>query len=207
MALHLGFRNYFSTFSCRILSEIQKYSYIILHAQHVWDLPTDFQWYSSLWYVNVFHLDNQQNVSFDQESPNLCLIYSIHREQPSSWGVEISSGQGPREVKTSWHLSDKPLVDHISFDSGDLSREAVSITCLFFIFMKHTLHMIVAFWLKQTSLSTTPCFRCSTGGLSEWREWEDCILQNHGVLQPGQLQLAGQNQQLAIVHCRCYLIH
>lgn len=66
--------------------------------------------------------------------------------------------------------------------------------------------MIVDFWLEETTLLTTPCFRCAAGGLSEWREWEDCILQNDGVLQPGQLQLAGQNQQLFSVHCKCYSV-
>lgn len=35
------------------------------------------------------------------------------------WGVEVSSGHGPREVKTSLQLSDRPLVDHIIFDTGD----------------------------------------------------------------------------------------
>uniref|UniRef100_A0AAY4B6C1 Protein zwilch n=1 Tax=Denticeps clupeoides TaxID=299321 RepID=A0AAY4B6C1_9TELE len=40
------------------------------------------------------------------------------KEKPISWGVELSSGQGCREVKTSSYFSDKPLVDHATFDSG-----------------------------------------------------------------------------------------
>lgn len=135
-------------------------------------------------------------------------MFSIHREQPSSWRVEVSSGQGSREVKTSLHLTDKPLVDHFSFISGKVPRKAASITCLFFICIKHTLHVTVAFWcLKETNLSTAPCFRCATGRLSERRDWEDRILQSDGVLQPSQLQLAGQNQQLCSVHCKYYLIN
>lgn len=146
-------------------------------------------------------------MSFDQLSANLCLMCSIHREQPSSWGVEVSSGQGSREVKTSWHLSDNPLVDHISFDSGEIPREAVSITCYFFVCKTHALHMVVAFWwLNETNRSSTPPFRWATGGLSEWREWEDRLLPYNGVLQPGQLHLAGQNQLLHSVHCKCSLI-
>lgn len=35
------------------------------------------------------------------------------------WGVEVSSGHGSREVKTGLQLSDRPLVDHIIFDTGD----------------------------------------------------------------------------------------
>uniref|UniRef100_A0A4W5LKS7 Protein zwilch n=1 Tax=Hucho hucho TaxID=62062 RepID=A0A4W5LKS7_9TELE len=41
-------------------------------------------------------------------------------EQAVSWGVEVSSGNGPREVKTSWLLSDKPLVEHIIFETGEI---------------------------------------------------------------------------------------
>lgn len=131
----------------------------------------------------------------------------IHREQPSSWGVEVSSGKGSGEVKTSWHLSDKPLVDHFSSDSGKFPRK-LYLLLVYSSTAWNILHMIVAFWwLKETRLSTTPHSRCAPGGLSEWREWEDCILQNDGVLQPGQLQLAGQNHQLCSVHCKCYLIH
>ncbi|KAM6960621.1 protein zwilch homolog [Aplochiton taeniatus] len=47
------------------------------------------------------------------------------KEHPASWGVEVSSGHGPREVKTFWQLSDKPLVDHITFDTY-LSNETVN---------------------------------------------------------------------------------
>lgn len=36
------------------------------------------------------------------------------------WGVEVSSGNGAREVRTSLQLSDRPLVDHIIFDTGEL---------------------------------------------------------------------------------------
>lgn len=42
------------------------------------------------------------------------------REPPVMWGVEVSSGHGSREVKTGLQLSDRPLVDHVIFDTGDL---------------------------------------------------------------------------------------
>lgn len=35
------------------------------------------------------------------------------------WGVEVSSGHGGREVKTSLQLSNRPLVDHVTFDTGE----------------------------------------------------------------------------------------
>uniref|UniRef100_A0A8C2HZS4 Protein zwilch n=1 Tax=Cyprinus carpio TaxID=7962 RepID=A0A8C2HZS4_CYPCA len=44
------------------------------------------------------------------------ISYFYEKEQPFSWAMEVSSGQGSKEVKTALYLSDKPLVDHISFD-------------------------------------------------------------------------------------------
>ncbi|KAL0968879.1 hypothetical protein UPYG_G00273080 [Umbra pygmaea] len=47
------------------------------------------------------------------------LISHFYQKEPAvSWGVEVSSGHSPKEVKTSWQLSDKPLVDHITFDTA-----------------------------------------------------------------------------------------
>ncbi|KAI4880830.1 hypothetical protein NFI96_010984 [Prochilodus magdalenae] len=60
---------------------------------------------------------NEEHVFEMQIKPTL-ISHFYQMEQPSSWGVEVSSGQGSREVKTSFYLSDKPLVDHIIFDSG-----------------------------------------------------------------------------------------
>ncbi|XP_030621173.1 protein zwilch homolog [Chanos chanos] len=54
---------------------------------------------------------------FKVEIKPALISYFYQKEQPLSWGVEVSSGQGLREVRTSWHLSDKPLVDHVTFDS------------------------------------------------------------------------------------------
>lgn len=47
------------------------------------------------------------------------FIFVLYREHPILWGVEVSSGHGPREVRTSLHLSDRPLVDHVIFETGD----------------------------------------------------------------------------------------
>ncbi|XP_036441159.1 protein zwilch homolog [Colossoma macropomum] len=60
---------------------------------------------------------NEEHVFEMQIKPAL-ISHFYQTEQPTSWAVEVSSGQGSREVKTSWHLSDKPLVDHVTFDSG-----------------------------------------------------------------------------------------
>lgn len=47
-------------------------------------------------------------------------VFVFYREQPVLWGVEVSSGHGPREVRTALQLSDRPLVDHVLFETGDL---------------------------------------------------------------------------------------
>ncbi|KAF7699064.1 protein zwilch homolog [Silurus meridionalis] len=59
---------------------------------------------------------DEEHVFQMQIKPAL-ISHFYQAEQPASWGVEVSSGQGSREVKTSWHVSDKPLVDHIIYDS------------------------------------------------------------------------------------------
>lgn len=43
------------------------------------------------------------------------------REHPVMWGVEVSSGHGPREVRTCLQFSDQPLVDHVIFQTGAFS--------------------------------------------------------------------------------------
>ncbi|XP_068595781.1 protein zwilch homolog [Brachionichthys hirsutus] len=67
------------------------------------------------------------------------------KEQPMEWGVEASSGHGPREVRTSLQLSDRPLVDHVSFetecphetvneDSEDTAFFSTVVCCSFVVF-------------------------------------------------------------------------
>lgn len=45
-------------------------------------------------------------------------FHVFHREHPVMWGVEVSSGHGPREVRTCLQFSDRPLVDHVIFKIG-----------------------------------------------------------------------------------------
>ncbi|KAI7802555.1 protein zwilch homolog [Triplophysa rosa] len=69
---------------------------------------------SCLQYYKTSNYD-EDHVFQVQIKPAL-ISYFYEKEQPFSWAVEVSSGQGSREVKTSYYLSDKSLVDHISFD-------------------------------------------------------------------------------------------
>lgn len=47
------------------------------------------------------------------------------KEEPTAWGVEVFSGQGSREARTSFHLSDQPQVDHVIF-SSDFNKTSVN---------------------------------------------------------------------------------
>ncbi|XP_051918229.1 protein zwilch homolog isoform X2 [Hippocampus zosterae] len=60
------------------------------------------------------------------------LITNFYQsEHPVVWGVEVSSGQGPHMVKTSLQVSDRPLVDHVNFETvGDDSTEPVCFSTL-----------------------------------------------------------------------------
>lgn len=60
------------------------------------------------------------SVYFKRAFPLIPHVCVFHREHPLEWGVEVSSGHGPREVRTSLLLSDRPLVDHVVFETGDL---------------------------------------------------------------------------------------
>uniref|UniRef100_A0A671MPV6 Protein zwilch n=1 Tax=Sinocyclocheilus anshuiensis TaxID=1608454 RepID=A0A671MPV6_9TELE len=59
---------------------------------------------------------NQTNHVFQLQIKPALISYFYEKEQPFSWAMEVSSGQGSKEVKTTLYLSDKPLVDHVSFD-------------------------------------------------------------------------------------------
>uniref|UniRef100_A0A671SIE8 Protein zwilch n=1 Tax=Sinocyclocheilus anshuiensis TaxID=1608454 RepID=A0A671SIE8_9TELE len=59
---------------------------------------------------------NQMDHVFQLQIKPALISYFYEKEQPFSWAMEVSSGQGSKEVKTALYLSDKPLVDHISFD-------------------------------------------------------------------------------------------
>ncbi|XP_011605705.2 protein zwilch homolog [Takifugu rubripes] len=53
------------------------------------------------------------------------ISHFYQKEHPVMWGVEVSSGHGPREVRTCLQFSDQPLVDHVIFQT-DLSNETVN---------------------------------------------------------------------------------
>ncbi|XP_073328427.1 protein zwilch homolog isoform X2 [Pagrus major] len=53
------------------------------------------------------------------------ISHFYQKEHPVVWGVEVSSGHGAREVRTSLQLSDRPLVDHVIFDT-DYPNETVN---------------------------------------------------------------------------------
>uniref|UniRef100_A0A671VQ32 Protein zwilch n=1 Tax=Sparus aurata TaxID=8175 RepID=A0A671VQ32_SPAAU len=61
-----------------------------------------------------------ENHEFKLQIKPALISHFYQKEHPVVWGVEVSSGNGAREVRTSLQLSDRPLVDHIIFDTGEL---------------------------------------------------------------------------------------
>uniref|UniRef100_A0A8C1JXV0 Protein zwilch n=1 Tax=Cyprinus carpio TaxID=7962 RepID=A0A8C1JXV0_CYPCA len=57
-----------------------------------------------------------ENHVFQLQIKPALISYFYEKEQPFSWAMEVSSGQGSKEVKTALYLSDRPLVDHVRFD-------------------------------------------------------------------------------------------
>uniref|UniRef100_A0A7N6BXW0 Protein zwilch n=1 Tax=Anabas testudineus TaxID=64144 RepID=A0A7N6BXW0_ANATE len=53
------------------------------------------------------------------------ISHFYQKEHPVVWGAEVSSGHGPREVRTTLQLSDRPLVDHVIFET-DYPNETVN---------------------------------------------------------------------------------
>uniref|UniRef100_A0A672YVJ2 Protein zwilch n=1 Tax=Sphaeramia orbicularis TaxID=375764 RepID=A0A672YVJ2_9TELE len=45
------------------------------------------------------------------------ISHFYQKEHPVTWGVEVSSGHSVREVRTSMQFSDRPLVDHVIFET------------------------------------------------------------------------------------------
>ncbi|XP_019934447.2 protein zwilch homolog isoform X2 [Paralichthys olivaceus] len=76
-------------------------------------------------------LQHYKTIPYDEEhefklqiKPAL-ISHFYQKEQPVLWGAEVFSGHGPREVRTSLQLSDRPLVDHVMLET-DYPNETVN---------------------------------------------------------------------------------
>ncbi|KAG8012688.1 Protein zwilch-like protein, partial [Nibea albiflora] len=78
---------------------------------------------SCLQHYKTYPYDEQHEFKL-QIKPAL-IGHFYQKEQPALWGVEVSSGHGPREVRTSLQLSDRPVVDHVIFET-DYPNETVN---------------------------------------------------------------------------------
>lgn len=90
------------------------------------------------------------------------------REHPVMWGVEVSSGHGPREVRTCLQFSDQPLVDHVIFQTG-----------VFSMLIPNTIH-VTSCWKQIKYLLQFFRFAKWNG---EWGRWRASLLLYYGLLQ------------------------
>ncbi|XP_045893954.1 protein zwilch homolog [Micropterus dolomieu] len=87
--------------------------------------------YDRLFLLTQSCLQHYKSYPYDEEhefklqiKPAL-ISHFYQKEHPVVWGVEVYSGHGPREVRTSLQLSDRPLVDHVIFET-DYPNETVN---------------------------------------------------------------------------------
>lgn len=79
--------------------------------------------YDKLFLLTQSCLQHYKTSPYDEEHEfklqiKPALISNFYqKEHPVLWGVEVSSGNGPREVRTALQLSDRPLVDHVIFET------------------------------------------------------------------------------------------
>lgn len=66
-----------------------------------------------------------ENYKFKLPIKPALISHFCQKEQPVVWGVEVSSGHGSRELRTWLQLSDRPLVDHVIFET-DYPNETVN---------------------------------------------------------------------------------
>ncbi|XP_036964070.1 protein zwilch homolog isoform X3 [Acanthopagrus latus] len=78
---------------------------------------------SSLQHYKTYPYD--ENHEFKLQIKPALISHFYQKEHPVVWGVEVSSGSGAREVRTSLQLSDRPLVDHVIFDT-DYTNDTVN---------------------------------------------------------------------------------
>ncbi|XP_076589126.1 protein zwilch homolog [Chaetodon auriga] len=87
--------------------------------------------YDRLFLLTQSCLQHYKTYPYDEEHEFKLQIKPVlighfyQKEQPVMWGVEVSSGHSPREVRTSLQLSDRPLVDHVIFET-DYPNETVN---------------------------------------------------------------------------------
>uniref|UniRef100_A0A8C5MJ98 Protein zwilch n=1 Tax=Leptobrachium leishanense TaxID=445787 RepID=A0A8C5MJ98_9ANUR len=65
---------------------------------------------------------NEQHVFQLPIRPSI-ISHFYQASHPHIWRVEVVSGHGQKEVKTSWQLSSRPSVDHNGFDMPDVQTD------------------------------------------------------------------------------------
>ncbi|XP_024137210.1 protein zwilch homolog [Oryzias melastigma] len=95
---------------------------------HLLDIIVTCSTFLCLPYDRLFHLTQSclqyyKTAAYDEEHEFKLQIkpaiisHFYQKEHPMMWGVEVSSGHSALEVRTSLQLSDRPLVDHVIFDT------------------------------------------------------------------------------------------
>ncbi|KAM4749051.1 protein zwilch homolog [Rhinophrynus dorsalis] len=111
--------------------DLQEQVHRVKKLHHMLEVVVICNAFLSLGHENLFPL-TQSCLKYYKENPwneehvfQLPIRPSIistfyQNSHPQSWRVEILSGHGQKEVKTTWQLSTRPPVDHVSFAVPDM---------------------------------------------------------------------------------------
>ncbi|XP_053320283.1 protein zwilch homolog [Spea bombifrons] len=111
--------------------DLQEQVHRVKKLHHMLELVVICNAFLSLGHENLFPLTqsclkyykenpwNEQHVFQLPIRPSI-ISHFYQTSHPQIWRVEVLSGHGQKELKTSWQLSSRPPVDHVFFDIPDV---------------------------------------------------------------------------------------
>ncbi|KAM4676857.1 protein zwilch homolog isoform 1-T2 [Discoglossus pictus] len=110
--------------------DLQEQVHRVKKLHHMLEVVVSCNAFLSLGHDNLFPL-TQSCLKYYKENPwneqhvfqlpiRPSVVSSFYQNShPQTWRVEVVSGHGQKEVKTTWQLSSKPPVDHVTFEVPD----------------------------------------------------------------------------------------
>nr|XP_033776128.1 protein zwilch homolog isoform X2 [Geotrypetes seraphini] len=142
----LNYLEYFISSSVDLQEQVHR----VQKLHHILEIVASCNAFLNLKHENLYPL-TQHCLKYYKENPwNMQHVFQLpirpsfihefyQNSHPQMWKVEISSGHGPKEVKTVWQVTTKPPVPHAIFADSDLPLETTVIgsgeEALYFITM------------------------------------------------------------------------
>ncbi|XP_033902205.3 protein zwilch homolog [Acipenser ruthenus] len=126
----LNYLDYFLSSSVDVQEQVQR----LKKLHHMLEIVVNCNAFLNLAHEHLFpltqsclqfykkHPYSEEHVFHLQIRPSVISSF-YQNEHPQTWRVEVSSGHGQKEVKTTWQLSGKAPVEHVGFDIPDIPFE------------------------------------------------------------------------------------